>query len=183
MRGCSEREKQEALDSCFHMKGYSIVALQETRTAGCTIITQICYWFYVNDDTTIRDRIGGGTAILINKNMYEEGCFRKISNNSCSYRCKSTKEPFIFVSTYIRSAEIRTNNEFDTLVKYVAELAAPLKSRVIIVGDMNARLGKNDLAEDDAEYVGRNLLHDDCNTNGVELKTLLHCLKIGNYLT
>lgn len=183
VRGCSEREKREELDLCFHLKGYSIVALQETRMAGCTIDTQNYHWFNVNDDTATQDRIGGGTAILISKAIYEEGCFKKISNNSCSVRCKTLKEPFIFVSTYIRSAEIRTNNEFDTLAKYVSGIAGTLRNRVIIAGDMNARIGKNDLAEDDKEYIGGNLLHDESNANGIELKTLLHCLKMRDYLT
>lgn len=42
-----------------------------------------------------------------------------------------------------------------------------MKSRVIVAEYMNIRLGKNDLAEDDAEYVVRNLLHDDWNTKDV----------------
>lgn len=183
VRGCSDRAKQEALDLCFSLKGYAIIALQETRMAGCSIDTQHYHWFNVNNDTVLRDRVGGGTAVLINKNLYEQHCFKKISNNSCSFLCKVFKDPIVFISTYIRSAEVTTNNEFDNLTNYVSGLPESLRNRIIIAGDMNARLGKNDLAEDDREYIGRNLYHNDCNANGIELKTMLHCLKMRNYIS
>lgn len=93
------------------------------------------------------------------------------------------KEPFLFVSTYIRSSEGRANREFDKLLAYITSLPSSLKNRVVISGDMNAKIGKKDLAENDIAWIGRNLHHDISNQNGLELKNLLHCLNLKNYLT
>lgn len=51
------------------------------------------------------------------------------------------------------------------------------------MGDFNAHIGIDSLTDDDRTRIGSNLLHHRCNTNGLELKNLIHCLRLKNYLT
>ncbi|XP_058816344.1 uncharacterized protein LOC131679628 [Topomyia yanbarensis] len=176
VRGCSDREKQETLDDFFAKAEYTIVVLQETRLANCTVDTANYHWFNVNEFEE-RDRMGGGTAILIRKAIFKGDCFKRISANACAYKCDVFLKPFLIISGYIRSTEVGTNGEFDALDHFIIKLPDNIRERVMILGDLNARLGRNDLVENDRQWIGKNLHHDMSNDNGIKLKNLLHGLK------
>lgn len=88
VRGCSSPEDQEMLDQYFSAQKYLIVALQETRMIGCTIDTPHYVWMNVNNDDTLQARVGGGTALLVHKTVYNRDGFRRVSANTCSYLCQ-----------------------------------------------------------------------------------------------
>uniref|UniRef100_A0A0N8ES07 Putative reverse transcriptase n=1 Tax=Aedes aegypti TaxID=7159 RepID=A0A0N8ES07_AEDAE len=182
VRGCSEPQKREVMDQLFKENGYRIVALQETRLAECTMETMNYFWFNVNNGTK-RDRIGGGTAILVAKAECKDNRFKRITSNSCSYLADMFGDKVLVVSTYIRTERQTESGEFQKLFRYIVNLPQSIKDKIIIVGDFNAHIGKMDLTPEDRAVLGNNLYHDYCNENGTGLKNFLHGLNLKNYMT
>lgn len=46
----------------------------------------------------------------------------------------------------------------------------------MVVGDFNAHIGIKDITGGDFQLIGQNLLHERNNTNGTDLKNLLHLM-------
>lgn len=183
VRGCSEEQKRKDIDKYFAECGYSIIALQETRLAECSIETNNYFWFNVNVEHNGRDRIGGGTALLVAKGSYQSGRFKKISANSCAYLGEIFDTKVIIISTYIRAGSDGDCSEFGSLSRYILGLTESMKGKIIIMGDLNARIGISEISEDDRRIIGKSLFHDSSNSNGFELKNFMHGVRLKNYLT
>lgn len=183
VRGCSEVEKREAMDDFFEAQKFVVVGLQETRLAECSLVTQNYHWFNVNQQGNVKARQGGGTAILIHKAIFRKEKVKRISNNTCSYIVNLFGIETLFIATYVRNAESSSCSEFEVINRYIINLPAALRNKIVLMGDMNAWIGKRDLSEEDKRFVGTNLHHDYCNANGLALKNLLHCERMKDYLT
>lgn len=181
-RGCSDSRKRNEMDNFFMKNNYMLIALQETRIAECTLETSNYYWFNVNVRGA-KNRVGGGTAILVRKSLLEENRFRKISDNSCSLLVNIFGQKVVFISCYVRSDINNGNSEFGRMSQYLISLPDQIRQNVIIAGDLNAHIGTQDKADVDKAIIGNNLLHQYCNANGLELKAFLHGARLKNYLS
>lgn len=130
VRGCSNPDIRNDVDTHFIDRRYLLVALQETRMASCTLSTTNYIWYNVNDNDNHQMRIGGGTAILVHKHIHNETHFRRIISNSCSYYFHVFERPLLFISTYIRSSTSAETTEFDLLQKYITTLPDRLQSHI-----------------------------------------------------
>ncbi|XP_062542417.1 uncharacterized protein LOC134210380 [Armigeres subalbatus] len=158
VRGCTDQAKRNDMDNMFKEHNYEIIALQETRIAECTLETSNYYWFNVNTNST-KNRIGGGTAILVKKSIMMENSFKKISDNACAIRVNIFGFNLIFISCYIRNDNNVGNQEFSLISRYLLSLPDQYKKNVIMAGDMNAHIGTHDYSESDKSIIGKNLFH------------------------
>lgn len=181
-RGCCDEDKRMQMDHFFKQRHYKVITLQETRLAECSLETANYYWFNVNISNA-RDRVGGGTAIVVEKASLHENGFRKISDNACSLLMNIFGRKVIFISCYIRNETAIGKQEFGSIARYLISLPEQLRNNVIMAGDMNAHIGIQDLTEVDKAMIGRNLHHQQCNANGFELKSFLQGARMKNYLT
>lgn len=136
VRGCSTSEKRNQVDEVLINQQIKLAAIQETRMPNCTMTTENYIWYNVNDDNT-RQREGGGTAIVVHKQLHDNNMFRKISSNSASYKCQVFGQTILFIATYVRPVSNEANGEFATLIKYTLNLPLDMQEKIVIQTILN----------------------------------------------
>lgn len=174
--GCSAEADRVTIDMVLSRNQILVACLQETRMATCTLRTSAYDWFNVNTLTESAPRMGGGTAIVVRRSQFIGYFFRRISSNICSVRLSVFGDELTIFSIYARSSSSRADPEIADLMNYIAQLPQRQRSNVVILGDMNAHVGYQDLLPVDTHHIGKFLYHPWSNANGESLKDLLHYL-------
>lgn len=131
VRGCTNSEKRNQVNDVLLKQHIQIAAIQETRMPSGTMMTDNYIWYNVNNDENTRQREGGGTAIVVHKDIHCNNNFRKISSNSASYLCDVLGQKVLFIATYVRPVTNERNGEFATLIQYSLSLPTELQSKIV----------------------------------------------------
>lgn len=150
--GCSQEHDRDLIDRHLQSNGIAIACLQETRMTTCTSTTLSYTWYNVNRQHG-GARMGGGTALVVRRDMASNCRFLQISENSCAIFLLTFGEPLIIVSIYARSSSGCADPEFNNLNLFLRRLSARQRSNIIIMGDFNAHVGYRDLLPADKQKV------------------------------
>ncbi|KAL1374878.1 hypothetical protein pipiens_017842 [Culex pipiens pipiens] len=103
--------------------------------------------------------MGGGTAVLVRRELAPQCSFRRVSDNICVLRVSVFGENLCVFSVYARSSSDQADPEFTNLSSYLYSMPVGQRSNVLIMGDLNAHVGKLDLLPYERELIGNRLHH------------------------
>lgn len=173
VRGANNEMKRERIDEHMMNQHIGILFMQETKLAGKGCTTKNFHWILGNDGG--QKLVHRGLAIVIRKLMrHIIERVMVLSDNMMACEIVVGKKNVTIVNVHIPSDQ-NADNEFAKLEEFIRKAS---KNKIIILGDFNAHIGKHNLTRTDKEYIGPNLLHEQCNDNGDEIKQLLHTYKI-----
>ena len=140
-----------------------IVTLQEIRWRGCGLLKKDKYSIYYGRNLNTTGR--AGTEFIIHKSTMNKILgFEPISDRICKLRVKGK----LYNITPINIYALTEDNEEDIKEQFYEELqrtqdTVPKQDVTIILGDMNAKLGKEKVFSQEAVH---HTLHDISNENG-----------------
>lgn len=137
-----------------------------------TMSTNYC-WYTSGDENNCKTY--RGTAILIHKQINSEVLkFLPIVENLCMIDLHLKGTLVSVFSTHVPS-DRRLGSYYEEMSE--AHLSI-LKRNVILAGDFNGHLGKNDATPQDVGLIGPKLKHMHSNKAGTELRNLTHLHKL-----
>lgn len=174
VRGCVRDTDRNEIDEVLCSNNIYIVGLQETHLATGKAFTNKFNWYCSGGQDP---KVKRGVAILVRKCSYLKVIhFNSISENICTaviecYWDKSVKTTITLIVSHVPS---QGDNRMSAVFKEIATVLGGciLKSNLILLGDFNAHIGKNNITADELQFIGRNLYHNNNNENGEFLKIL-----------
>lgn len=175
VRGCCSLDKRIEINDCLLSFGVDVAVLQEVNLDGSTASSNNYDWYISDRSSANKSR---GLAFLIKKNSdFLLSDLRTINCNIMSGKvlCKFNSSSLLLVNVHAPNSN--SSNFFTTLGNYVNK--NPLKDRIVLLGDFNAHVGKDDLENSEKKFFGAHIGHNLCNANGEFFKALvmLHDLK------
>lgn len=169
VRGANDIGKRRDIDLYLSTSRFGIVALQETKLACRTCDTKNYKWILGIDNGLLRT--SRRLAILVHVSLSKMvKKIHKVSVNILAIELLHDNRTMLFINVHMPQGAT-SGSEFCELRSFILKHT---NSMIILFGDFNAHLGKDDLTADDMRYIGPNLYHQHDNDNGDELKAILH---------
>jgi len=153
-----------------------IVAIQETRWSGNGLIKKKAFSLYYSGTKDQKGQAGTGFILLKGKINNVIG-FEAISERLCKIRIKSKYNNMTMINMYAPmedKADVDKEKFYDDLQTAIDR--TPKSDTILVLGDANAKLGKEDVY---SGVSGKHTLHKLSNRNG----EMLLELALGNDLT
>ncbi|XP_067006438.2 uncharacterized protein [Anabrus simplex] len=172
----SSSAKQSEIDHALFRMSIDVAAIQKTNLAGGTLNTAHYKWYLSGDegDTT------NGVAFLVHKKHEPSvSLWNPCGGRMASLHFNTSQQNITMITVLIPSSD---DPEAATLMDKLEETVSglPTEDHILLLGDFSAEVGKEDLSEEDGQWIGSSLLHANCNENGKRLKAMMH--KYGLYL-
>lgn len=145
------------------MTSLEIVAIQETRWSGNGLIKKDNFVFYYNGPNAKTGQAGMG-FLLKDSMMRHVINFKPVNERLCKMRIKGKYNNITIINVHAPTNEQEDEEKeqfYESLQRTVDQ--TPKSDIVVILGDFNAKLGKEELYK---KVTGNFTLHDQTNENG-----------------
>lgn len=174
VRGCIREEKRIEIDELMTVHSIDVAALQEVNVLGQLIETRNYKW----TSSLNRPNKSRGLAFMIRKNSdVTLGEVRIISGSIISAELVVDKiGKIILVNVH------SPNKSVGNFLSDVGSLIGKdhIRNKLLLLGDFNAQIGREDVDEEDRDVVGDKLGFERSNDNGEEFKMFLKIHKLIN---
>lgn len=169
VRGCCMKSKREEIDEELYNAGVDIAVLQEANITGVKVDTQNYEW-WISDRSNANNM--RGLAILKKRgNRIKVRGVRTINKNIMSAIIEKEEGDESWLIINVHAPNANANSFFAALGAYIN--SHPRKEKMIILGDFNSQIGKEDIDDDDMERLGIHIGHRITNENGDYMKIFL----------
>lgn len=158
-----------AVDNYLSLLNFGIVALQENRLTCRTCDTKNYKWILGKCNDQMRTSRRNAFLVHVTYKQHVQKIHR-VSPNILALEIVNANATVLLINVHLPQVTASTP-DFDELRSF---LTSKPNFPTILVGDLNAHLGSSDLTDKDKWYIGPNLYHSLYNTNGEELKTIIH---------